>query len=1557
MPDEYDKLGTPVQADPYAALGVPVDDEYAKLGTPTKEQRLQSFDAAQAQPYDPRQDLGTPGISDPDEGVLSKIIQFPAHALGAVLGAPQRGIATGLQNIAAGLGNSPESYVGVKPDATDVAGTIGGFIKAPFAAALGLGPAGSFEGQREALGFKGLPTRVKDSQGQEFEKSYTTPQGTDWGEFAKHAVQGITDLAGNTIQDPLFYTHPGLTTEGKAAHAARIGEVEARAKGALRGENDFISRDFTTPPTSNRLNEFGAQIRIPGLSPIDVPIPEAFRPAAKVYDALNARLQKSEAGGGDWLNKLGGVGRFFSEPSSTSVEGIAQNIGTNQAFKYATEQVASRLAARQKGFNDLGFTPAQRTAVSFAAELADQDLPSLALRAPGKAGERLFGMGFDVMQDFEGELKGHLDNLVKNGDLKPEQASQYLAEGINDFEKQANFVADEFHKMTPDQLAFAYDSTNAFKQMGKSVRQDVMTRFGVDLPELGGAFRKAPIETMEKAYRLQEQIDDAMREERTAQFEEHAGPSYRQTTTPSKFSVADSLSQNARDAAAWFADELEKDPTLTAYDRANVRVSQALKPSITEEQFRQLQRDNLELSKLYEPKTSADVGHTFVTTYDVKIPEPGHVFLQELVNQKQDLQNPGRGIYPENAIGEHNPRIQGKGAGKGYASTYPKEFPEVNVKNALRETAPEHWFGEEMDQPPELKAWTGASKALGDVLRPGFSDKDVAALLDARRQAQKELSVGRSVKPGTTTSQPTTTIAKNVVEDTTTEGGRFIDPEGRLPDEAFIFSDKIAKLQADREALLSELPGQLRRYAAVPSFFPGRVAAEARETAMRAGNPALRDPGASSGVESAQRGSVHSERVGNRMVSDVPMSTGRIIEEIAKGSGGTEATAGRAVAEAQNILEGKAPSVADRFLTKIGFKDAQDFYNPQRFLKTDPVEAWAQYLGKDIFKPVRNAQTDGIYSRSFKTIPQDAYQAVQDAVRNGIPLTGSLDPVGATKKATLDDLREAYKKNGGTGTLEELMSPKTFEEVYAGKMSLEDAFKAGQPPDGMIKTTLHGQPVWMDEAIASDLQEWKQLGNDPNRFGAVARNIGPYYQTWLQLWRKAATQVGPQFVAYNIRNALGDAVRLWQRGAFTPQVAQDIVRFAKPTWNVMKTGNTAEFSVPAVDIGHLGKISGPEFMDLAREMGVPAQGQLAADIMEGSQKAYLKARNNKGANLLQKASDAGDYLMSLTAAREDAQRLAAFAHFMRKGSTPYMAAMQVEDALFNMRRMSPAADFARKTGIAPFVWPFKNIPFQVRFAFENPGAFGAIVRGLGMIENGDMTDDMLPKWMKNKFNYVLGSRREPNGHVVHTVLTDDGVNPITDFTQLAHAVNQGDGLGWLQQNVGPMFQMAANVVEHNSQNEARQGEGLDTSPFWGRPKTSWNALGDTIADSRDKFGEQKGVVRRAVDLTINPFKAHDVDVTRQAQISVGSAKAALRGYQGQLKNAQRDLDAATEQANQEQAQQNLATLLGTESQFSNLQQRVDRARQGVERAKRIRDRVRGETQKALARAEQLNLAN
>ena len=318
--------------------------------------------------------------------------------------------------------------------------------------------------------------------------------------------------------------------------------------------------------------------------------------------------------------------------------------------------------------------------------------------------------------------------------------------------------------------------------------------------------------------------------------------------------------------------------------------------------------------------------------------------------------------------------------------------------------------------------------------------------------------------------------------------------------------------------------------------------------------------------------------------------------------------------------------------------------------------------------------------------------------------------------------------------------------------------------------------------------------------------MGAYLSVW-----KPLQIINP---ASQIRNQIGDMFRMWQTGLIDGQTSSDMLTLWKA-----KDGMAAlarrDFS-PWKDLPEMVPgMKNDEVIKLAADNGVIGTGRTAEVLNEAAEAVAKESSLAVGASkVLPWVQERGKNFLAM---REDVNRLSGFASRLRAGDDAMQASLRVEEALFNQARISPAADFLRKTGIAPFIsWQAKNIPMQVEWAVRKPGQFAAMLRGLTLLNGEDqekIPEALLPQYMKDKYNLVLNKAKDPEtGKLVYQYVTDSGVLPMTDLQQLWDSHGRS-----LLDVLGPLYKLGIDAYEGEFGEEGKKGAGDVVREVFGKP--------------------------------------------------------------------------------------------------------------------------------------------
>lgn len=494
-------------------------------------------------------------------------------------------------------------------------------------------------------------------------------------------------------------------------------------------------------------------------------------------------------------------------------------------------------------------------------------------------------------------------------------------------------------------------------------------------------------------------------------------------------------------------------------------------------------------------------------------------------------------------------------------------------------------------------------------------------------------------------------------------------------------------------------------------------------------------------------------------LEDVPMRPSEIEETFARGGTGTAATAGR------GKLDPAFP-ITDVMKSAFQEKALEKLQKEAAFLaKMDPLESRA-HKAYNVVQTVNKAQLRQKFDDVYKSTPVRAFDNVKAWARDGVPL---------------DEIEKRFNRYG-FNRLEFMVDPAIWRSLKEGRIDVKDAFKPGAVPFGTrempdwspvakldaneripnpIDGVMPKEARYVSEPALKELEKQMAIHND---MGAVLGAIAPAMQTVLSIYKPMSTVVS---IKYHLRNFLSDTFRMMQEGLWGgASTANDLKQLLNPrAWaNYTSTGlnRMAPFRTMRFDLGagaqQFGKqvIDGEELMNLLAQKGVLNSGLDAGDMLRSIRPD--KSSSAAGTDFWAQSKRALSY-------RDEAMRTAAFLTAIRKGKSIDDAVLDTTRALFDYKRLSPAMDFLRKTGIAPFIgWSAKNIPAQIEFAMKHPGVVAAVFRAMEMAKDGEIPPDGLPKYMSQKFNIHIANRKNPvTGRDEQVIVNAGSIIPIGDL--------------------------------------------------------------------------------------------------------------------------------------------------------------------------------------------------
>lgn len=651
-------------------------------------------------------------------------------------------------------------------------------------------------------------------------------------------------------------------------------------------------------------------------------------------------------------------------------------------------------------------------------------------------------------------------------------------------------------------------------------------------------------------------------------------------------------------------------------------------------------------------------------------------------------------------------------------------------------------------------------------------------------------------------------------------------------------------LKAQRDALREELTQAQRVAEAVPSYAPGVVSADMKKQFFGESSGG-RAPGKPSGM--GEKSFVNSKAVGDAALEGAPLTNKQIREVMGK-------TATRATGY-------EVPQVR-QWMSKEGFLKGKKELS---VLTDNPIEAATTYFKNKYAKSITTAQMNKSVQQAFKTIDNAAWNQVAEVANSG---------------AGYDDVAAALKKATGYN-VEDLVSAEDAAKLKAGTASMADTFHAISGPQGWAKIDNfagENKHVFAPVDVARRYAQWRT--SSTQRLGeTLTKMLGPY-QSFMGFWKKAQV-LWPNS---QVRNQIGDMFRMVQTGAIDFETGNDLAKLWAPLREGVLEGGMSQRNFGAwkdtlFTVGDGAQMSGEELMHLAAKHGVIDTGREAEILLEGATK---QAKTDIGKKIDQVAGGTWDKVKHGYVHRENANRVAAFASRLRAGDDPFEAALRVEEALFNQQRISPAADFLRKTGISPFIsWQAKNIPAQIEYAVTHPGQFAAMLRGMELMQGQDIPDDLLPKYLKDKYNVTLYQEKGDDGKMQWVYATNSGVIPMTDLLEIMRA----PGNNTLRDMLGPFAKLGIDYL--TGEYSDGEGKGLGEAAAEGLggrlysvPKKLWQA------GSVDPYTGLKtpGTMSEAMQL-ISPSRIKSLDVEARIEKADKGALLELNKAKGKMRQS------------------------------------------------------------------------
>jgi hypothetical protein len=583
------------------------------------------------------------------------------------------------------------------------------------------------------------------------------------------------------------------------------------------------------------------------------------------------------------------------------------------------------------------------------------------------------------------------------------------------------------------------------------------------------------------------------------------------------------------------------------------------------------------------------------------------------------------------------------------------------------------------------------------------------------------------------------------------------------------------------------------------------------------------------------------------------------------------------------------------------------------FLKEDIVQAFAGKLRRTQNDVTQKMVEESIIAQA-KGISSDTW----NQVRKKALTMGSKSADDVWK-----DIERTFAQAEGFG-IDEVLKP--------GYRKMNPADAIGTGPAGYVPTK------------GSSFHDWKYYnGYVPEdwmrryssyRQGAgqdlinVARSALAPFSALNSYWKK--WQLTP-WADYHLRNGLTDLMRMGQEGVLDARTVADfdlMLRKVLPEVTRNGWGNLDKYTdmIPGLNIT-LG-----EGLRRARAQGLLNTGQLWRTVWDAADDAASKPNwltKNLG---ISKAKEAifgkKDVVKELGKAkgvipggvralafREDMMRASAFFKGLRSGVSDINAANKAQIALFDYSNLSPFVDFARQTGLAPFLsFSSKNIPAQLRLLVEKPGQFAAMMHIYEMIEDGEAPPpSVLPRWAQDKFGVQIRVRNDQHGRPQYEYIMASGVIPQADLVDVSKNLRD-----YGAEQLGPMLKMAAEWIGEGDRppEEQRSFAEIAGREMLGKPGQFARALaGDPLAEERDylsatgrpkpefgvvsEAGRAVGVEGEVVDKVseifrrfVNPMELRTIDAMNNLEKTERRLKWRLNKSKGTLNRALKAYNAA-----------------------------------------------------------------
>ena len=264
----------------------------------------------------------------------------------------------------------------------------------------------------------------------------------------------------------------------------------------------------------------------------------------------------------------------------------------------------------------------------------------------------------------------------------------------------------------------------------------------------------------------------------------------------------------------------------------------------------------------------------------------------------------------------------------------------------------------------------------------------------------------------------------------------------------------------------------------------------------------------------------------------------------------------------------------------------------------------------------------------------------------------------------------------------------------------------------------------------------KNYTNDFFGDEGMSKAVG-LYDKILSMWKKSVTGLGPGFVGYNVRNALGDTTNMILDGFRNPKAFTKGAKVLQFESFAKKNGIDAATKKFGKEIGHIYK----EAMD---------KGILQADIGQLAEEAGVQAgKVGKGVpSKLGKVGEAWKQVATVggyAPKREELSRLAHFVDTFERTKNWDEAGKAVRRTLFDYSDLTPTERGVFKRVVPFYTYMRKNFEFHLNNYAKRPGKYTTFNHLVQNVKNmgAEMSPeewDAMPEWMKGGMAMAMGRK-------------------------------------------------------------------------------------------------------------------------------------------------------------------------------------------------------------------------